>query len=76
MYKCYNKEVHLELNSYQEETLNKLLTGDLSKVQLANMRSNARRSKNLQRSIDLAVVFEIYKFEMQYAEEREEQSSG
>ncbi|AUR86307.1 hypothetical protein NVP1084O_100 [Vibrio phage 1.084.O._10N.261.49.F5] len=78
MYTCYNisKEVGLELNDYQQSLLDKLLNGEVSKIQFANMRSNARRSNNILKSVELATVFEIYKYRINNAEERKEQGDG
>lgn len=64
------------LTEEQKSWLEKLLNGDLDKVQFSNLRSNARRSNNLERSIALAQVFEIYKQEVKNAKEREKESSG
>jgi len=52
------------LTDEQKDWLEKLLNGDLDKVQFSNMRSNARRSNNLERSVALAQVFEVYKQEV------------
>lgn len=49
------------LNEYQIEVLNKLVSGELTKTQFSTMRSAARRYNKLERSIELAVVFEVYK---------------
>lgn len=54
----------MELTKYQEEVLKGLLEGTITKEKFGSMRSNARRYGNLQRSVELAVVQEYYKFKM------------
>lgn len=54
----------MELSEYQQEILSGLLDGSVSKEKFGSMRSNARRYGNLQRSVDLAIVQEYYKFEI------------
>lgn len=51
----------MDLTSYQQEVLTGLLNNTISKDQFAQIRSNSRRYNNLQRSVDLAQVFEVYK---------------
>lgn len=67
-------EVVLDLNEYQEGILSDLLSGNMDKCQFSSMRSNARRTGNIERSLELAAVFEIYKYRIKYAKEREEPS--
>lgn len=54
----------MELTDYQQEILSGLLDGSISKDKFGSMRSNARRYSNLQRSVDLAIVQEYYKFKI------------
>lgn len=49
------------LTQDQTETLQKLQTGELNLQQFNTLRSAARRYRHLQKSIDYAVVYEIYK---------------
>lgn len=64
----------MSLTQSQEELIEKLLSGELSKKTFADMRSNARRYNNLQLSIELAEVFETYKYRLKHAEERNKKS--
>lgn len=54
----------MELTEYQQSVLSGLLDGSISKEKFGSMRSNSRRYGNLQRSVDLAIVQEYYKFEI------------
>ena len=54
----------MTLTEYQHEVLIGLLNGSISKEKFGSMRSNARRYNNLQRSVDLAIVQEYYKFKI------------
>lgn len=54
----------MELTEYQQSILSGLLDGSVSKEKFGSMRSNARRYGNLQRSVDLAIVQEYYKFKI------------
>lgn len=54
----------MELTEYQQSVLSGLLDGSVSKEKFGSMRSNARRYGNLQRSVDLAIVQEYYKFKI------------
>lgn len=59
------------VNAEQEYLIAMLLSGDTSKEQFASMRSYARKLGNLSRSIELAAVFEVYKYKVKYGKERE-----
>jgi len=48
----------------QEEMVSKLLNGDMSLQQLNSMRSDARRWRKIEQSISLAIVNELYKYEL------------
>lgn len=54
----------MELNSEQEKLVNDLISGVLTKKQFSAMRSSMRRYNKLDRSIDLAIIFEVYKYRL------------
>lgn len=66
-YTCYNTK-YAYLSEYQGELLKNLLSGKISCKKLAEMRSNTRRYGNLDKSIELAIVNEIYKYEVKNVE--------
>lgn len=69
-------EENMKLNERQEILLSKLLSGELTKPQFASMRSNARRSNDITLSIQLAEVFEVYKYKVKNEEARKKKSEG
>ncbi|AUR91656.1 hypothetical protein NVP1161O_214 [Vibrio phage 1.161.O._10N.261.48.C5] len=66
-YTCYNIK-YIPLSEYQDGILKSLISGKISCKKLAEMRSNARRYGNLDKSIELAIVNEIYKYEVKNVE--------
>jgi len=48
----------------QRALVDSLLKGSITKQQLNNKRSDARRLNKLERSIDYAVAYEVYKYEV------------
>ncbi len=73
-YTCYNGMYTLALTPYQQELLSALKIGSLSKEKFAQIRSNSRRYDNLVRSIELATVNEIYKYEVRNGKKRVQES--
>lgn len=55
-------------SDYQKDILSKLHSGELTKSQFNTLRSDARRYNKLERSIQLATLYEIYKYEVKYGE--------
>jgi len=58
------------VNEEQQYIIDRLISGSVTKEQFASMRSYARKLGNLSRSIELAVVFEVYKYRIKYGKER------
>lgn len=50
----------------QRKLVDQLHSGKLTVFKINELRSNARRYGNLNRSIDLAVAYEVYKQESKY----------
>ena len=50
------------ITSEQRSLASKLLSGQITKAKMNELRSNARRYGNLDLSIDLAVAYELYKY--------------
>ena len=73
-YTWYNGKYTQTLTSYQQEILLALKIESLSKEKFAQIRSNARRYNNLERSIELATVNEIYKYEVRNGKKRVQES--
>lgn len=69
-YTCYNGKYEVVLNTYQTELLSRLLSGDIHSKKLTELRSNARRYGNLERSLELSTVNEVYKHEVKYGERK------
>lgn len=67
-YTCYNNKCEVDLSEYQIEVLSGLLSGEISRKKLTELRGNARRYRNLSKSIELSTVNEIYKYEEKYEE--------
>lgn len=63
-----------ELTEEQENLVTQLLSGVLHKTRFSSMRSYARKIGDLERSIMLSEVFEVYKYRIKYAEKREKPS--
>ena len=62
-YTCYNSKYEVLLSHYQVEVLEGLLSGSISRKKLSELRGNTRRYGNLEKSISLAIINEIYKHE-------------
>lgn len=71
-YTCYNSKYEVFLSPYQVEVLEGLLSGSISRKKLSELRGNTRRYGNLEKSISLAIINEIYKHEVKNGEKREE----
>ncbi len=65
-YTCYNGKYKERLSDFQVDILLKLLSGEITRQKLAELRGNARRYKNLKKSIELSTVNEIYKYEVKH----------
>ena len=64
-----------DLTEEQETLITELLSGTLTRAKFSSMRSYARKVGDLERSIMLSEVFEVYKYRSKHAKERGEQSS-
>ena len=64
-----------DLTEEQETLITELLSGTLTRAKFSSMRSYARKIGDLERSIMLSEVFEVYKYRNKHAKERGEQSS-
>jgi len=64
----------VDLDDKQKQMVLDLLSGVITQEQFNAKRSNSRRNNNLERSCELAIVYEVYKQEVKNGKTRKEQS--